>query len=155
MTINILPMKFVTTITFALRAFAVQVSAYQRFYFIVMRSINILSARGYRRSCRAVPLSSVRIFTNSSHHFHSGKCKLRAVVRFQFLAAARTKMAVIWVVAPCTLTDFGQRFRSVCCPHYQGDDDLGSKHTDNPWTDKRCHKENSQSNIFVNKLNRC
>jgi hypothetical protein len=31
------------------------------------------------------------------------------------------KMAVFWVVAPCSLVEVYQRFRGPCCLHYQGD----------------------------------
>jgi hypothetical protein len=31
------------------------------------------------------------------------------------------KMAVFWVVAPCSLVDVYQRFRGPCCLHHQGD----------------------------------
>jgi hypothetical protein len=37
-----------------------------------------------------------------------------------------TKMAVFWVVAPCSLVEVYQRFRGPCCLHHQGDD-RGSK----------------------------
>jgi hypothetical protein len=36
------------------------------------------------------------------------------------------KMAVFWVVAPCSLVEVHQRFRSLRCLHHQGDDG-GSK----------------------------
>jgi hypothetical protein len=42
-------------------------------------------------------------------------------VRFQVLIAASVKMAVFWVVAPCSLVEVYRRFRGACCPHYQGD----------------------------------
>jgi hypothetical protein len=32
-----------------------------------------------------------------------------------------TKMAVFWVVAPCSLVDVYQRFGGPCCLHRQGD----------------------------------
>jgi hypothetical protein len=32
------------------------------------------------------------------------------------------KMAVFWVVAPCSLVDVYRRFRGTCCLHHQGDD---------------------------------
>jgi hypothetical protein len=32
------------------------------------------------------------------------------------------KMAVFWVVAPCSLVEVYQRFRGPCCLHHQGDD---------------------------------
>jgi hypothetical protein len=31
-------------------------------------------------------------------------------------------MAVFWVVAPCSLVEFYQRFRGPCCLHHQGDE---------------------------------
>jgi hypothetical protein len=39
------------------------------------------------------------------------------------------KMAVFWVVAPCSLVEVCQRFRVPCCLHHQGDrpDDGGRK----------------------------
>jgi hypothetical protein len=38
-----------------------------------------------------------------------------------------TKMAVFWVVAPCSLVEFYQYFRGPCCLHHQGPNDGGSK----------------------------
>jgi hypothetical protein len=32
------------------------------------------------------------------------------------------KMAVFWVVAPCSLEEVYRRFRGACCLHQQGDD---------------------------------
>jgi hypothetical protein len=32
------------------------------------------------------------------------------------------KMAVFWVVAPCSLVEVYQRFRRLCCLHHQGDE---------------------------------
>jgi hypothetical protein len=34
-----------------------------------------------------------------------------------------TKMAVYWVVAPCSLVEVYQRFRGPCCLHHQDDDE--------------------------------
>jgi hypothetical protein len=31
------------------------------------------------------------------------------------------KIAVFWVVAPCSLVEVYQRFRGTCCLHHQGD----------------------------------
>jgi hypothetical protein len=31
------------------------------------------------------------------------------------------KLAVFWVVAPCSLVEVHQRFRGPCCLHHQGD----------------------------------
>jgi hypothetical protein len=33
-----------------------------------------------------------------------------------------TKIAVFWVVAPCSLVEVYQRFRGPCCLHHQGDE---------------------------------
>jgi hypothetical protein len=32
------------------------------------------------------------------------------------------KIAVFWVVAPCSLVEVYQRFRGPCCLHHQGDE---------------------------------
>jgi hypothetical protein len=44
-----------------------------------------------------------------------------------------TKMAVFWVVAPCSLVEVYQRFRGPCCLHHQDDrpNDGGSKYLRN------------------------
>jgi hypothetical protein len=39
-----------------------------------------------------------------------------------------SKMAVFWVVAPCSLIEFYRHFRGTCCLHHQGLDDEGSKY---------------------------
>jgi hypothetical protein len=55
------------------------------------------------------------------------------LVGFEVLTAVSMKMAVFWVVAPCSLVEAYQRFRGPCCLHHQGDelphrpDDGGSK----------------------------
>jgi hypothetical protein len=45
---------------------------------------------------------------------------------------ASMKMAVFWVVAPCSLVEVNQCFRGGCCLYHQGDDhcpdDGGGKH---------------------------
>jgi hypothetical protein len=47
-------------------------------------------------------------------------------------AARRKKMAVLWVVALCSLEEVYQRFRGPCCLHHQGGpDDGGSKNLRN------------------------
>jgi hypothetical protein len=42
-------------------------------------------------------------------------------VGFEVLTAVSVKMAVFWVVAPCSLVEVYQRFRGPCCLHHQGD----------------------------------
>jgi hypothetical protein len=51
-------------------------------------------------------------------------------VGFEVLTAVSMKIAVFWVVAPCSLVEVYQRFRGPCCLHHQGDrrlDDGGRK----------------------------
>jgi hypothetical protein len=43
------------------------------------------------------------------------------LVGFEVLTAVSTKMAVFWVVVPCSLVEVYQRFRGPCCLHHQGD----------------------------------
>jgi hypothetical protein len=38
------------------------------------------------------------------------------------------KMAVFWVVAPCSLVEIYRPFRGACCLHHQDDADGGRKH---------------------------
>jgi hypothetical protein len=40
---------------------------------------------------------------------------------FEVLTAVSMKIAVFWVVAPCSLVEVYQRFSSPCCLHHQGD----------------------------------
>jgi hypothetical protein len=49
-------------------------------------------------------------------------------LRFEIPTAASMKMAVFWVVAPCSLVEVYRRFRGTCSLHHQGDDDGGSKY---------------------------
>jgi hypothetical protein len=39
----------------------------------------------------------------------------------EVLTAVYTKIAVFWVVAPCSLVEVYQCFRGPCCLHHQGD----------------------------------
>jgi hypothetical protein len=41
-------------------------------------------------------------------------------VGFEVLTAVRSKMAVFWVVAPCSLVEVYQRFIGLCCLQHQG-----------------------------------
>jgi hypothetical protein len=52
----------------------------------------------------------------------SGNNTIFTTVGFEVLTAVRTKMAVFWVVAPCSLVEVYQRFRGPCCLHHQGDE---------------------------------
>jgi hypothetical protein len=47
---------------------------------------------------------------------------MQQCVGFEVLTAVSTKMAVFWVVAPCSLVEVYQRFRGPCCLHHQGDE---------------------------------
>jgi hypothetical protein len=42
------------------------------------------------------------------------------IVGFEVLTAVGMKMAVFWVVAPCSLVEVYQRFTGPCCLHHQG-----------------------------------
>jgi hypothetical protein len=42
-------------------------------------------------------------------------------IRLKVLTAMSMKMAVFWVVAPCSLVKVHQRFRGSCCLHHQGE----------------------------------
>jgi hypothetical protein len=54
-----------------------------------------------------------------------GQIKLRLLNKImgeiQVLTAASMKMAVLWVVAPCSLVEVYRCFRSTCRLHHQGD----------------------------------
>jgi hypothetical protein len=58
-------------VTLVIRAFAVRVFAYPRFYFRIMQNISILSAVTVEAAAQA------RSFTDSPHHFDSRSYKLR------------------------------------------------------------------------------
>jgi hypothetical protein len=49
------------------------------------------------------------------------RIKCSPYVGFEVLTAMSTKMAVLWIVAPCSLVEVYQRFRGPCCLHHQGD----------------------------------
>jgi hypothetical protein len=44
-------------------------------------------------------------------------------IGFEVLTAVSTNMAVLRVIAPCSLIEVYRRCRDVCCLHHQGDDD--------------------------------
>jgi hypothetical protein len=46
---------------------------------------------------------------------------LKVKVGFEVLTALSTKIAVFWVVAPCSLVEVYGRFRGPCCLHHKGD----------------------------------
>jgi hypothetical protein len=54
----------------------------------------------------------------------AGSCEQGNEHGFEVLKAVSTKMAVFWVVAPCSLVEVYQRFRGPCCLHHQGDSSL-------------------------------
>jgi hypothetical protein len=47
-------------------------------------------------------------------------CRLKSRTGVEVLLVARMKMAVFWVVAPCSLVEVYQHFRGPCCLHHQG-----------------------------------
>jgi hypothetical protein len=53
----------------------------------------------------------------------------KTLMRFQVLMAASMKMAVLWDVVPCSVTEIDQCYRGACCLHLSGDcpNDGGSK----------------------------
>jgi hypothetical protein len=67
----------------------------------------------------------LNIFQQSLYH-QSGAfslCKVVInVICFDHETVLIKKMAVFWVVAPCSLTEVYQRFRGPCCLHHQGDE---------------------------------
>jgi hypothetical protein len=50
----------------------------------------------------------------------SNYIKIFNKVGFEVFMAASMNMAVIWVVAPCSLVEVYRRFRGACCLHHQG-----------------------------------
>jgi hypothetical protein len=58
-------------------------------------------------------------------------------VGFEVLTAVSTKMAIFWVVAPCSLVEVYQRFRGPCRLHHQGDE------CSSPWWWRRYNPEDS------------
>jgi hypothetical protein len=51
----------------------------------------------------------------------------KSTVRFQVLMAVSMKMAVFWVVVPCSLVEVYQCFTGACCLHHQRNE-LSSLH---------------------------
>jgi hypothetical protein len=56
-------------------------------------------------------------------------CKVLQIIVCESLHILRSeefnifsKIAVFWVVAPCSLVEVYQRFRGPCCLHHQGDE---------------------------------
>jgi hypothetical protein len=58
---------------------------------------------------------------NSFKHLKKSGDKRLQIVGFEVLTAASMKMAVFWVVAPCSLVEVYERFGGTCCLHHQGD----------------------------------
>jgi hypothetical protein len=48
------------------------------------------------------------------------KIRVPSQVGFEVLTAVSTKMAVFWVLVPCSLVEVHQRFRGACCLRNQG-----------------------------------
>jgi hypothetical protein len=81
------------------------------------------------------PKNSEKTCSSAISYLYSNsvKCVLlktvhRIITLFVLEFIHRLKMAVFWVVAPCSLVEVYQRFRGPCCLHHQGDrpDDGGS-----------------------------
>jgi hypothetical protein len=69
--------------------------------------------------------SSLQLFSGSSFYFFFLLQKVSCLCGFEVLTAAVMKMAVSWVVTPCSLVEVYQRFRGPCCLYHRGDDDDG------------------------------
>jgi hypothetical protein len=65
-------------------------------------------------------------------------------VRFQVLTTASIKLAVFWVVAPCSLIEVYRRFRGACCLHHQGD------RPDDDETTQKINIKNKQIPLYNN-----
>jgi hypothetical protein len=75
---------------------------------------------GRRELCKQkIKLSTVLCAVNNTYwFFFLGEISEDVnLVRFQVLTAASMKMAVFWVVAPCSLVEVYWRFRGACCLH--------------------------------------
>jgi hypothetical protein len=59
-------------------------------------------------------LSGFSFWENSQEHW-----TVIHLVAFEVLSAASMKMAVFWVVVPCSLIEVYRRFRGTCCLHHQ------------------------------------
>jgi hypothetical protein len=64
---------------------------------------------------------------------------VRHFVGFEVLTAVSNKMAVFWVVAPCSLVEVYQRFRGPCCLH----------HYSSPWETQILLKSKEANNELV------
>jgi hypothetical protein len=65
---------------------------------------------------------SIPNFGKYKVYFHQKNTE--CLVGFEVLTAVSMKIAVFWVVAPCSLVEVYQRFRGPCCLHHQGDRNL-------------------------------
>jgi hypothetical protein len=62
--------------------------------------------------------------SNDTSVLQNCKTHLRTKIKvgFEVVTAVSMKMAVFWVVAPCSPVEVYQRFRDRCCLHHQGDE---------------------------------
>jgi hypothetical protein len=74
----------------------------------------LLKYRRWTKSKQAILL----IFAH--HRQNPSDSSICNIVGFEVFMAVSMKMAVFWVVAPCSLVEFYQRFRGPCCLHHQG-----------------------------------
>jgi hypothetical protein len=68
-------------------------------------------------------------------------------------------MAVVWVVAPCTVVEVYRRFRGACYIHHQGDQAASTSETSvnihqTTWRNnpEDSHRENLKSHLFSTRL---
>jgi hypothetical protein len=73
----------------------------------------------YREMCRQVTLSTL-LHTHQPHVYNNKYC-WRHIIQPRTRTTFILKMAVIWVVAPCSLAEVYRRFRGTCCLNHQGD----------------------------------
>jgi hypothetical protein len=64
-------------------------------------------------------LATFSAITEVSEVHISPLCVHFIQVGFEVLMAVSTKMAVFWVVVPCSLVEVYQRFIGPCCLHHQ------------------------------------
>jgi hypothetical protein len=64
------------------------------------------------------------------------------------------KMAVFWVVAPCSLVEVYQRFRVPCCLHHQGDNKEAARNSEtliNFYQTTRSHNPEEDSHLHTHR----
>jgi hypothetical protein len=102
------------TSRFVLRSHSVLDSTYDSF---VSAASGVISIPGIIPACARICGSMGRKLSTQKKTYTS-----TALVGFEVLTTVSTKMAVFWVVAPCSLVEVYRRFRGPCCLHHQGNE---------------------------------